>query len=75
MVSRICTLTNYGTASPASPSPAVWVFASVSEILGHSDKAVTLRMYTHADEASKKRASNIFRNALNNTKPDYAKNA
>ena len=49
--------------------------ASVSEILGHSDKAVTLRMYTHADEASKKRASNIFRNALNNTTPDYAKNA
>lgn len=38
--------------------------ASVSEKLGHSDKAVTLRMYTHADQASIDRASNIFRNAL-----------
>ena len=26
--------------------------ASVSEALGHSDKAVTLRMYTHADAES-----------------------
>ena len=38
--------------------------ASVSEKLGHSDKAVTLRMYTHADQESIKRASQIFRNAL-----------
>ena len=38
--------------------------ASVSEKLGHSDKAVTLRMYTHADPESIKRASNIFRNAI-----------
>lgn len=38
--------------------------ASVSEKLGHSDKAVTLRMYTHADQESMKRASNIFRAAL-----------
>lgn len=38
--------------------------ASVSQKLGHSDKAVTLRMYTHADEESMKRASNIFRDAL-----------
>ncbi len=38
--------------------------ASVSEKLGHSDKAVTLRMYTHADEESIKRAGDIFRNAL-----------
>lgn len=38
--------------------------ASVSEKLGHSDKAVTLRMYTHADQESIKRASNIFRDAL-----------
>ena len=38
--------------------------ASVSEKLGHSDKAVTLRMYTHADEESQKRASEIFRTAL-----------
>lgn len=38
--------------------------ASVSEKLGHSDPAITLRMYTHADQESIKRASNIFRNAL-----------
>ena len=38
--------------------------ASVSEKLGHSDKAVTLRMYTHADQESMKRASNIFREAI-----------
>lgn len=38
--------------------------ASVSEKLGHEDKAVTLRMYTHADQESIKRAGDIFRNAL-----------
>lgn len=38
--------------------------ASVSEKLGHSDKAVTLRMYTHADHESIKRAGDIFREAL-----------
>ena len=38
--------------------------ASVSEKLGHSDKAVTLRMYTHADKTSIDRASEIFRTAL-----------
>lgn len=38
--------------------------ASVSEKLGHSDKAVTLRMYTLADQESMKRASQIFREAL-----------
>ena len=42
--------------------------ASVSEKLGHSDKAVTLRMYTHADKESIKRAGNIYRNALRNKK-------
>ena len=41
--------------------------ASVSEKLGHSDKAVALRMYTHADAESMKRASQIFRDALKNT--------
>lgn len=41
--------------------------ASVSEKLGHTDKAVTLRMYTHADQESMKRASQIFRNAVNQT--------
>ena len=38
--------------------------ASVSEKLGHSDKAITLRMYTHADQESIRRASQIFRDAL-----------
>ena len=38
--------------------------ASVSEALGHSDKAVTLRMYTHADAESRRRASQIFRDAI-----------
>lgn len=38
--------------------------ASISEKLGHSDKAVTLRMYTHADQESMRRASQIFRDAL-----------
>lgn len=38
--------------------------ASISEILGHSDKAVTLRTYAHADSESRKRASNIFREAI-----------
>ena len=38
--------------------------ASVSEKLGHSDKAVTLRMYTHADKESIKRAGDIFREAI-----------
>lgn len=38
--------------------------ASISEKLGHSDKAVTLRMYTHADSESIKRAGNVFRDAV-----------
>ena len=38
--------------------------ASVSEALGHSDKAVTLRMYTHADQESISKASQIFREAI-----------
>lgn len=38
--------------------------ASVSEKLGHTDKAVTLRMYTHADEESIKRAGDIFRESI-----------
>lgn len=38
--------------------------ASVSEALGHSDKAVTLRMYTHADQESISRAAEIFRTAI-----------
>ena len=37
---------------------------SVSENLGHYDPSVTLKMYSHANEESKKRASEIFRNAL-----------
>ena len=38
--------------------------ASVSEALGHSDKAVTLRMYTHADQESISHASQIVREAI-----------
>ena len=38
--------------------------ASVSEKLGHANKATTLHLYTHADAESMKRASNIFREAL-----------
>lgn len=39
--------------------------ASVSETLGHSDKAVTLRMYTHADRESMRRAASTVWNAIN----------
>lgn len=42
--------------------------ASVSEKLGHADKAITLKMYTHADAASIKRAGDIFREALKEKK-------
>lgn len=38
--------------------------ASVSEKIGHRDKATTLRMYTHANEDSIKKAGNIFREAI-----------
>ena len=38
--------------------------ASVSEAMGHSDKAVTLRMYTHANQESISRASQIVRDAV-----------
>ena len=38
--------------------------ASVSEALGHSDKAVTLRMYTHATDESISDAAKIFREAI-----------
>lgn len=38
--------------------------ASVSEVLGHADKATTLRMYTHADEESKRRAAGIVLHAI-----------
>jgi len=37
---------------------------SVSEILGHSDVAVTLRVYSHSNEEARKRASSIFNNAI-----------
>ena len=49
--------------------------ASVSEKLGHSDPAVTLRMYTHASQESIKRASNVFRNALRETDEKEMKEA
>ena len=38
--------------------------ASVSETLGHTDKAVTLRMYTHADQESISQAAQIVREAI-----------
>lgn len=38
--------------------------ASVSEILGHADKATTLKMYTHADEESKRRAAEVLFRAI-----------
>lgn len=38
--------------------------ASVSEKLGHANKGITLKMYTHADQESIKRAGDIFRQAL-----------
>lgn len=38
--------------------------ASVSEVLGHSDKAVTLRMYTHSDDESRRRAAQAVQNAI-----------
>lgn len=38
--------------------------ASVSEAPGHSDKAVTLRMYTHADQESISQAAQIVREAI-----------
>lgn len=37
---------------------------SVSEQLGHSDTAVTLRMYAHANEESIRRAGQVVRDAL-----------
>lgn len=42
--------------------------ASVSERLGHSDTAVTLRMYAHANEESIRRAGQTVRDALKNVK-------
>lgn len=44
--------------------------ASVSEKLGHSDKAVTLRMYTHADAVSIDKASETYRDAIRPKKND-----
>ena len=38
--------------------------ASVSEALGHKDKAVTLRMYTHANEESIRSAAQVVRSAI-----------
>lgn len=40
--------------------------ASVSEVMGHYDKAVTLRMYTSANTESMQRASDIRRQAVKN---------
>ena len=41
---------------------------SVSERLGHSDTAVTLRMYAHANEESIRRAGQTVRDAIEKEK-------
>jgi integrase len=46
--------------------------ASVSEILGHADKSTTMRVYAHASEESRKKAKEIFQNAI---KAETVKNA
>ncbi len=43
--------------------------ASIAENLGHSDKAVTLRMYTDANKESRKRAGNIVRDSIKEDTP------
>ena len=43
---------------------------SVSERLGHSDTAVTLHMYAHANEESIRRAGQIVRDAVNGQKSE-----
>ena len=43
--------------------------ASIAENLGHSDKAVTLRMYTDANKESRKRASDIVRDSIKEDTP------
>lgn len=42
---------------------------SISKILGHSDTSITLRVYAHSDAESRKRASNVFRDAVRDKKP------
>ncbi len=37
---------------------------SVSEMLGHSDTAITLRLYSHANAESIRRAGEVIRRAL-----------
>lgn len=43
--------------------------ASISEILGHQDKSTTLRIYTRANEESCRKASEIYRRAVDNAIP------
>lgn len=38
--------------------------ASVSQVLGHADVGTTLRTYTHASEKSRRRAAQIFQDAI-----------
>lgn len=65
-------LLRHSSASIALTSGADVV--SVSERLGHSDTAVTLRMYAHANEESIRRAGQIVRDALK-TQDEKAKEA
>ena len=48
---------------------------SVSERLGHSDTAVTLRMYAHANQESIRRAGQTARDAVKKAQEETAKEA
>lgn len=63
-------LLRHSSASIAITSGADVV--SVSERLGHSDTAVTLRMYAHANEESIRRAGQAVRDALKEEKAKEA---
>lgn len=41
--------------------------ASVSELLGHSDKSFTLKVYTHSNQSAHASTSKIFRNVIEST--------
>lgn len=49
--------------------------ASVSEKIGHADKAITLRMYTHSNPENIRKISQIFRNAIQDSREKAVKNA
>ena len=63
-------LMRHSSASVAITSSADVV--SVSQRLGHSDTAITLRMYAHANEESIRRAGQAVRDALKEEKAKEA---